>query len=104
MASAKQSTLANRKEQMFPVLEPHEIDRVRRFGTSTSFKSGEALAETGSVGPGVFIVLSGNVEITQMGLSGHRTAIVTHVPGSFMGELAQLSGRPSLVDAHAIGA
>jgi thioredoxin reductase (NADPH) len=30
--------------------------------------------------------------------------IVTHGPGSFMGELAQLSGRPSLVDAYAKGA
>jgi thioredoxin reductase (NADPH) len=104
MAAAKQSVYANRREQMFPVLEPHEIDRVRRFGTSTSLKSGEALAETGSVGLGVFIVLSGNVEITQKGPAGHRTPIVTHVPGSFMGELAQLSGRPSLVDAHASGA
>jgi thioredoxin reductase (NADPH) len=29
--------------------------------------------------------------------------IVTHEEGAFMGELAQLSGRPSLVDAHAQG-
>jgi hypothetical protein len=25
----------------------------------------------------------------------------TYLPGSFVGELAQLSGRPALVDAHA---
>ena len=29
--------------------------------------------------------------------------IVTHEPGAFMGELAQLAGRPSLVDAYAQG-
>ena len=32
---------------------------------------------------------------------GHSQPIVTHGPGSFMGELAQLSDRPSLVDADA---
>ena len=30
--------------------------------------------------------------------------VVTHGPGSFMGELAQLSGRPALVDGVARGA
>src|SRR4029079_10801061 len=29
--------------------------------------------------------------------------IVTHKAGSFMGELAQLSGRPALVEAQALG-
>jgi thioredoxin reductase (NADPH) len=104
MAADKPSIYASRRDQMFPVLDAHEIERVRRFGTATSFKSGEALAKEGNVGPGVFIVLSGNVEIAQTNAAGHKTSIVTHVPGSFMGELAQLSGRPSLVDAHAIGA
>ena len=34
-------------------------------------------------------------------MPGHSELIVAHGPGSFMGELAQLSGRPSLVDAYA---
>ena len=33
---------------------------------------------------------------------GRRELIVTHGPGQFMGELAQLSARPSLVDADAV--
>ena len=44
------------------------------------------------------------VEVTHRGMPGHSELIVTHGPGSFMGELAQLSGRPSLVDAHAVEA
>ncbi|RVD12291.1 cyclic nucleotide-binding domain-containing protein, partial [Mesorhizobium sp. M4B.F.Ca.ET.017.02.2.1] len=32
-----------------------------------------------------------------------RETIVTHGPGSFVGELAQLSARPSLVNAEAAG-
>ena len=50
------------------------------------------------------LVISGEVAITQRGEQGGRQAITTHGPGSFMGELAQLTGRPSLVDADAISA
>jgi thioredoxin reductase (NADPH) len=37
----------------------------------------------------------------QNGRLGNSELIVAHGPGSFMGELAQLSGRPSLVDGYA---
>ena len=50
----------------------------------------------------MFVILAGEVAITQHNLLGRDEAIVTHVPGSFMGELTQLSGQPSLVDAHAV--
>src|SRR3979490_370418 len=85
---------------MFPVLEPAEIERVRRFGKVRSYRAGEALAKVGEMGLGLTIILGGNVEITQHDQSGRRTAIVTHGPGAFMGELAQLAGRPALVDAY----
>lgn len=99
--SDAQSTIANRREQMFPTLEPHEIDRVRRFGELKRFEAGDALAETGQVGVGLILILSGSVDVTQDDRAGHRNLITTHGPGSFMGELAQLSGHPALVDAHA---
>ncbi len=66
-----------------------------------SYRAGEALAKVGEMGLGLTIILGGNVEITQHDESGRRTAIVTHGPGAFMGELAQLAGRPALVDAYA---
>jgi thioredoxin reductase (NADPH) len=43
------------------------------------------------------------VQVTQRDASGRREPIVAHGAGGFMGELAQLSGRPALVDAHAQG-
>ena len=42
------------------------------------------------------------MEITQDGGLGRRETIVTHGPGQFIGELAQLSARPSLVNAEAL--
>ena len=101
MAAPTQSIIDTRRHQVFPVLEPAEIERVRRFGKVRSYRAGEALAKVGEMGLGLTIILGGNVEITQHDESGRRTAIVTHGPGAFMGELAQLAGRPALVDAYA---
>jgi thioredoxin reductase (NADPH) len=63
---------------MFPILEPSEIERVRRFGEVRSYGAGEALAKVGDKGHGLIIVLAGNVDITQHDESGRRTLIVTH--------------------------
>ncbi len=101
MASPARSVTETRYEQMFPTLRPAEIERLRRFGESRTYVAGERLVETGDVSPGVFVILSGEVAITQHGPLGPDEAIVTYGPGSFMGELAQLSGRPSLVDGRA---
>src|SRR5271169_5627235 len=89
-----------RRGQMFPVLEPAEVGRLWRFGELKSYAAGERVVTTGEIAPGAFVILAGRVDVSQRGL-GHSELIVTHGPGSFMGELAQLSGRPSLVDAYA---
>jgi thioredoxin reductase (NADPH) len=90
-----------RRDQMFPVLEPAEIGRLWRFGELKSYAAGERIVATGQIAPGAFVILAGRVDVVQSGGLGHSRLIVTHGPGSFMGELAQLSDRPSLVDAYA---
>jgi len=92
-----------RHEQTFPTLTHHEIERMRRFGEPRSYKDGEALFETGRVGPGMFVVLSGTVAITQRDGLGHITPIIDQGPGQFLAEIGQLSGRIALVDGHAEG-
>jgi thioredoxin reductase (NADPH) len=101
MTMSTQSIIDTRRYQMFPNLEPEEIKRLRRFGEVRSYGMGEALAKVGEVGHGLTVILAGTVDITQHDESGRREPIVTHGPGSFMGELAQLAGRPALVDAYA---
>src|SRR5437667_7981867 len=97
------SIIDTRRPQMFPTLESAEIERVRRFGKVRRYGAGAALAKVGEVGLGLTIILAGKVDITQHDQSGRRAPIVTHGVGGFMGELAQLAGRPALVDAHAQG-
>ncbi|HJQ83484.1 MAG TPA: FAD-dependent oxidoreductase [Candidatus Binatia bacterium] len=86
---------------MFPVLAPADLDRLRRFGERRSFRAGNALVTVGESGHGMTVILSGRVAVTRRDQLGQSQPIITHGPGSFMGELAQLSGRPALVDAHA---
>jgi thioredoxin reductase (NADPH) len=64
MAASERPIIETRHDQMFPVLEPAEIDRVRRFGETRSYRAGERLATTGEVGPGMFVILAGEVIIT----------------------------------------
>jgi thioredoxin reductase (NADPH) len=92
-----------RHEQTFPTLTPQEIARMRRFGDLRSYKDGERLFETGKPGPGMFVVLSGHVAITQRDGLGHITPIIDQAPGQFLAEIGQLSGRVALVDGHAEG-
>src|SRR5215472_659641 len=99
--STSPSVIDTRLDQMFPVLEPFEIDRVRRFGKIRLYDAGAALAKVGELGIGLILILSGQVQISRRDGLGHSTQIVMYVPGSFMGELAQLSGRPTLIDAYA---
>src|SRR5436190_3215639 len=99
--STSSSIIDTRRDQMFPILEPQEIERVRRFGKVRSYGAGEALAKVGEKGHGLAIILTGRVDITQHDESGRREPIVTYGAGAFMGELAQLAGRPALVDAYA---
>jgi thioredoxin reductase (NADPH) len=88
---------------MFPRLSPADIARVRPLGRLECFAPGAALRTAGESGHGLTVVLSGEVEITQRGPDGQERLIETYGPGGFMGELAQLTGRPYLVDAHAKG-
>ena len=103
MTTTKQSITETRREQIFPVLEPAEVERIRRFGTLRSYRSGGVLAETGKPLEGLAVILSGTVKVTRRTRSSDGELIVVHGPGSFLGELAQLSGRPALVDARAQG-
>ena len=96
------TTISARFGQMFPVLEPRDIERLRRFGTAASFPAGTRIVKAGEVSPGLIVLLSGKVEVSNDAGLGKREVIVTHVAGQFMGELAQLSARPSLVDADVV--
>lgn len=101
MAETASPTIETRRAQMFPLLAPAEIDRLRRFGEPCRYRKGDAIVRAGEPSHGVYLVLAGQIRIAPHEIHRRAETIVTHGPGSFMGELAQLSGRPALVDSIA---
>lgn len=101
MPGAAPSFVDTRRDQMFPSLESAEIARLRRFGTIRSYAAGEALVKAGHAAD-CFIILTGTVEVSHRDELGRSEPIVTHGPGGFVGELAQLAGRPALIYATAL--
>src|SRR6185312_8204229 len=101
MAKTK-SVLETRRDQMFPQLSSQEIERLSRFGGVREYRAGTVITKAGMVSEGLVFVLKGEIEVKQGGTVSQRQTIVRHEPGHFHGELAQLSDRPSLVDAEAL--
>lgn len=96
------STLEHRQHQMFPRLSSAEIESAARFGRPKTFKAGDAIFQTGRVSDGLFILLRGCVRIYSRDPQGRMTLVTEHRDGHFMAEMAQLTGKPSLVDAIAV--
>ena len=102
MSQSANPMLSARHDQMFPTLAPEDIDRLHRFGEARSYAAGECIVKTGDVAPGLIVILAGKVEVAQGGALGQHETIVKHEPRQFVGELAQLSAHPSLVDVEAL--
>lgn len=102
MALSANPTLAARRDQMFPVLTSKDIERLRRFGEEKFYEAGERIVTAGQISPGLIVVLAGKAAVMQGREPAQRETVTTAHPRQFIGELAQLSGRPSLVDAEAL--
>jgi thioredoxin reductase (NADPH) len=94
------SVLQTRRAQAFPELSEADIARLSRFGAERHYKEGDIVTRAGQKSDGLVLVLSGHIRIVTPGIRSRE--IGTHGPGSFHGELINLSDRPSLVDAQAI--
>ena len=113
------AVLASRFQQMFPVLSPAEIDRVRHFGEVRRFRPGEVLFQAGKPGPGMYVILSGRVAVAGRDAVGQAIPVAKFaeligatledmaeaVPGEVLAEIGELSGQPSVsvIDAQAVG-
>lgn len=102
-AGAATIDLAARRHQIFPVLGASELQRLRRFGTLRRWPDGALIFAAGRASPGMLTVVSGRIALSGCDGMGGSAAIADIGPGEFTAEVAQLSGRPALVNAHAVG-
>jgi thioredoxin reductase (NADPH) len=101
MGDSNPSILETRRDQILPHLDTTDIERARRFGEVRRFGLGthwRRLAKLASASPS-FSAAKWTFTATR---PTARASTFTHsAPGSFLGELAQLDGRPSFGDAVA---
>ncbi len=86
----------------FPSLSEQEIASLASCSLTVhrKFKAGEKLFAEGDQRYSFFVVKSGEVEILDPSRD-EKNLVVVHMPGEFTGEIAQLSGSRSMVDAVA---
>ena len=108
-------SLTRRFDQMFPVLSPAEIERIRRFGEVRRFQPGELLCRVGKPSPGMYVILSGRMAVVSRDPLGRSLPVADFVqrmggtpeemeilPGEFLADLGTLTNKPSAIDVQAI--
>ena len=95
-------SIEQRRPQMYPRLSDARIERTRRFGTLESWKAGETMFRAGEPGLGIRILLRGSVLLTRRDGLGRSHFWAELSEGQFLGETAQLTGKPYLVDGYAL--
>lgn len=94
--------LVGRRHQLFPVLSPAEIGRLRRFGVLARWAPGETIFAAGMDCTGMVVLITGTTRVSRDDGTGNRVTIVEHGAGEFIADIGQLAGRPSMVDAVAL--
>ena len=83
-------------EAMFPKLDDGQIARLASFGGQQDAQAHEVILEPGDLHHGIFVVLSGSIEVIRVSADGET---VLHVlgRGEFTGDVNLLSGRGTLI-------
>ena len=88
-------------EARFPKLDDNQIAGLAGFGKERNAEAHEVILERGDRHHGIFVVLSGRVEVLRVSAEGET---VLHIldRGEFTGDVNLLSGRGTLIRAKAI--
>ena len=95
--------IETRGHQLFPVLDAGQIDTAKRFasGPAREFAPGEVVFDVGERDAPVWLVLKGSMDVVRRDGLNHETAITSHGPGQFSGEVSQLAGAATLASGRA---
>ncbi len=87
---------------LFSGLSPETLEGLQAFTFRRSFKSGDTIVEEGRTGNGLYIVLSGKVEVVK-GIPAGRPQVVARLgPGEPFGEMALLGEWPRTASVRAV--
>ena len=86
----------------FIKLSPHQLEEVAKVAHCRTFHDGDVLLKAGQIGFKFHVIQKGEIEIIDR-TGNEPRLILTHGPFEFTGDIANLTGRSSNVDAVAKG-
>src|SRR6202050_4069330 len=90
-------------EAMFPKFDASQIAGLATFGQQRDAQPHEVILERGDLQHGIFVILSGRIEVLRVSAEG-ETALHVLGRGEFTGDVNLLSGRGTLIRARALEA
>ncbi len=90
----------SKDDPKFPRLTDDQMERLKSFGVCGHAGAGDVIYDRGDEAHGVFVVISGSLEVVSVSDSGESILAILD-RGAFTGEVNQLSGRRSLVRCRA---
>lgn len=96
----KQNAL--RKSSLFRGLSKRSIEGLAAICSERVFKQGELLMRQGAEGIGLFIIISGAVEVRKTKSDGSTVTVGRNGPGDAMGEFAVIDGAKRTADVVAL--
>jgi len=93
--------LSNRMHQIFPLLTAEQLVRVARYGSAVCLRAGEVLYTQGERHVPMFVVISGEIDITRRSALGEHS-LGRHGRGLFTGDTGSLAGRASSATVRAV--
>src|ERR1700686_691409 len=90
-------------QAMFPKLDAGQIARLAALGRRQDAQAHEVVLEQGDLHHGIFVVLSGSIEVIRVS-SGGETVLHVLGRGEFTGDVNLLSGRGTLIRVRGLEA
>ncbi|BCG00021.1 hypothetical protein PPGU19_045890 [Paraburkholderia sp. PGU19] len=89
-------------DDRYPHFSTADIEKMMRFGMIEHWRSGDVMFRIGQPGLGMRVLLSGRARLSRRDGLGRSQTIVELGAGQFLGEVAQLTGKPALADGLAL--
>ena len=89
-------------DDRYPHFSTADIEKMMRFGMIEHWRAGDVIFRIGQPGLGMRVLLSGRARLSRRDGLGRSQTIVELGAGQFLGEVAQLTGKPALADGLAL--